>query len=82
MATIGASIMSMVFSAFGSLTPLAIGVWPDALNVMRRKTTVTMRKSIMLVSDRLRSLLRPPCPATFFCTNSSGIACIKRLPGS
>ena len=58
--TMGASIMSSVFSASGSFTPFADGVSPEALNVMRRKTTVTTRKSIMLVSERPAATDRPP----------------------
>ena len=46
---------------------MAIGVSPLALNVISRKTTVTTRKSIMLVSDRLALVLRVPPPVTFFC---------------
>ena len=82
MPTIGASIMSIVFSALGKVTPLAIGVSPDELNVISKKTTVTTRKSIIDVSDRFAFTPRLPCPATFFRTNSSGTSCINRRPGS
>ena len=54
-AAIGASNMSSVFSALGMFRPLAIGVSPLALNVISKKTTVTTRKSMTLVSERLDS---------------------------
>ncbi len=63
--------MSRVFSAFGILRPLAIGVSPLALNVMSRNTTVTTRKSIMLVSESDAFVERCPPPSTFLDTNSS-----------
>src|SRR5581483_9117494 len=81
MATSGASTMSSTFSAFGRWTPLAGGTSPDALNVMRRKTTTTMRKSIIEVSDRPALVARRPWPAAFSRTNFSLMKCIKRLPG-
>src|SRR5579884_4282214 len=77
----GASIMSSVFSAFGMLRPLAIGVSPLALNVISRKTTVTTRKSIMLVSESDAFVERCPPPLTFFSTNSSPTWCMRRRVG-
>src|ERR1700733_1549669 len=82
MDTIGASTMSIVFSALGRLTPALTGVSPDALNVMSRNTTVTTRKSIMLVSDRAAFTPRPPPPETRFSTNFKPTWCINRRPGS
>ena len=49
MATIGAVTMSSVFSAIGRVIVLSVGISPDALNDIRRKTTIVTRKSIMLV---------------------------------
>jgi hypothetical protein len=65
----------------GKFNPLAWGVSPLALNVMRRKTTVTTRKSIMLVSERLALAERCPPPEIFFSTNSRPTCRIKRRPG-
>ena len=59
MATIGASIMSIAFSAFGSLTFLSIGISPDAEKLASRKTTMQSRKSMNWISGML--VIRRDC---------------------
>ena len=50
MATIGASVMSITFSAFGSLTFLSIGSSPVAEKLASRKSTMQSKKSMNGIS--------------------------------
>ena len=50
MATIGASVMSMTFSAFGSLMFLSIGSSPVAEKLASKKRTMQSKKSMNGIS--------------------------------
>jgi hypothetical protein len=72
---------SITFSACGKVMFLSTPISPDAEKLIRRKMTVTRRKSMYEVRFRLVFTPRAPCPITFFQTKLSGTACINRLPG-
>src|SRR3954447_4834243 len=73
---------SSTFSALGSLTFLSTAISPDAENDIRRKITMTERKSMKLTRLRLAFGLRCPCPWTLFHTYRSFTWCIRRAPGA
>src|SRR5690606_3319939 len=77
----GASMTSSTFSALGSFTSLSTAISPDARNVVRRKMTVTMRKSMYAVRLRFAFGERRPRPTTLLNTYASGSLRRRRLPG-
>src|SRR5687768_10597292 len=80
-ATMGASMTSSTFSACGSLMFLSTPISPDAEKVIRRKMTVTRRKSMYEVRLRPALMSRAPWPVTLRHTKWSGMFVRSRLPG-